>query len=58
LEDFAVLRRADQRRFDQRTAFFEAQAGKDKKPGKRSLATDGAEEKERKFREIFGMAPL
>ncbi len=26
-----ALRRADQRRFDQRTAIFEAQAGKDKK---------------------------
>lgn len=53
-----LLRRADQRRFDQRTAIFEAQSGsKDKQPPapKEPPLTD--EEKEAKWRQIFGMEP-
>jgi hypothetical protein len=54
-----LLRRADQRRFDQRTTIFEAQSRKDEKaeakPKKQPL-TD--EEKEAKWRQIFGMRPL
>ncbi len=53
-----LLRRADQRRFDQRTAIFEAQAAKDKKAGEKAedapLPALTEEEKERKWDEIFG----
>jgi len=50
-----LLRRADQRRFDERTAIFEAQAGKGKKAeDDASLPAMSDEEKERRFSEIFG----
>ncbi len=53
-----LLRRADQRRYDQRTAIFEAQAAKDKKAGDKAedapLPALSEEEKERKWDEIFG----
>ena len=50
-----LLRRADQRRFDQRTAIFEAQAGKGKQTGENPpLPAMSDEEKERRFSEIFG----
>jgi hypothetical protein len=57
-----LLRRADQRRFDQRTAIFEAQAGKHQKTGDKAddapLPAMTDEEKEQKYRQIFGMEPL
>ena len=54
-----LLRRADQRRFDQRTAIFEAQAGKDKKTEEDApLPPMDNEERERRYRQIFGMEPL
>ncbi len=54
-----LLRRADQRRFDQRTAIFEAQAAKAKETGENpALPPMDNEEKERRFRQIFGMEPL
>jgi hypothetical protein len=50
-----LLRRADQRRFDQRTAIFEAQAGKGKNAGEDApLPAMSEEEKEQRFSEIFG----
>jgi hypothetical protein len=50
-----LLRRADQRRFDQRTAIFEAQAGKGKKAEEDApLQAMSDEEKEQRFSEIFG----
>jgi hypothetical protein len=52
-----LLRRADQRRFDQRTAIFEAQSGQAKKTAeKKPPLTE--EEKEAKWRQVFGMLPL
>ena len=54
-----LLRRADQRRFDQRTAIFEAQAGKAKEAEENPpLPPMDNEERERRYRQIFGMAPL
>ena len=54
-----LLRRADQRRFDQRTAIFEAQTGKDKKTEEDApLPPMDNEERERRYRQIFGMEPL
>jgi hypothetical protein len=50
-----LLRRADQRRFDQRTAIFEAQSGKGKNAEENApLPAMSDEEKERRFSEIFG----
>lgn len=50
-----LLRRADQRRSDQRAARFDAQAAsKEEKPEKPPLTE---EEKEAKWRQIFGMMP-
>ena len=50
-----LLRRADQRRFDQRTAIFQAQAGKGKQTEEPPpLPAMSDEEKERRFSEIFG----
>jgi hypothetical protein len=50
-----MLRRADQRRFDERTAIFQAQAGKNKTDGEDApLAAMSEEEKEQRFSEIFG----
>ena len=50
-----LLRRADQRRFDQRTAIFEAQAGQGKKAEEDApLEAMSDEEKEQRFSEIFG----
>ncbi len=57
-----LLRRADQRRFDQRTAILEAEASKDKQAGDK--ADDGRlppmdnAAKDRKWRQIFGMNPV
>jgi hypothetical protein len=49
----------DQRRFDQRTAIFEAQAGKAKETGEDApLPPMDNEERERRYRQIFGMEPL
>jgi|GEM_PF-3226177 len=54
-----LLRRADQRRFDQRTAIFEAQAGKARETGEDApLPPMDNEERERRYRQIFGMEPL
>ena len=54
-----LLRRADQRRFDQRTAIFQAQAGNaketEKNPAKPPMSD---EEQEAAWRQIFGMQPL
>ncbi len=53
-----LLRRADQRRFDQRTAIFEAQTGKDKKAEEDApLRPMDNEERERRYRHLFGMEP-
>jgi hypothetical protein len=54
-----LLRRADQRRFDERTAILAAEtekAAKTEQKPKRPPLTD--EEKEAKWRQIFGMRPL
>ena len=54
-----LLRRADQRRFDQRTAIFQAQSGKGQQPTEdEPLPPMTNEERERKYRQIFGMEPL
>jgi uncharacterized protein YqfA (UPF0365 family) len=58
-----LLRRADQRRSDRRTAIFEAQAEKAAKSqaqpeAKPATPVLSAEEKERRWRQIFGMQPL
>jgi hypothetical protein len=54
-----LLRRPDQRRFDQRTAIFEAQAGKARDTGEDApLPPMDNEERERRYRQILGMEPL
>jgi hypothetical protein len=54
-----LLRRADQRRFDQRTAIFEAQAGKARETGEDTpLPPMDNQERERRYRQIFGMEPV
>lgn len=56
---WVLLRRADQRRFDQRTAIFQAQSGKNSKTDEDPpLPPLTNEERERKYRQIFGMEPI
>ena len=53
-----LLRRADQRRFDQRTAVFEAQTGKVIKDGKNPpLPPLDNEVREQRYRHLFGEDP-